>query len=105
MTLGRQLVLAISLMFLLMLMGVELIYLDGAKRHLQNQLESHAQDAATSLGLSLGILVTRERSSAGRLISNRTITIRTGLRRCTRCTGQPPSRSSAADGASLAKCA
>ena len=59
MTLARQLVIAISLMFLAMLLGVEAIHLRSAKQHLQDQLESHAQDAATSLGLSLGILLNR----------------------------------------------
>lgn len=59
MTLSRQLVIAISLMFLAMLVGVETINLRSAKSHLQDQLESHAQDAATSIGLSLGILLSR----------------------------------------------
>lgn len=59
MTLSRQLVIAISMMFLAMLVGVETIHLKSANAHLQDQLESHAQDAATSLGLSLGILLNR----------------------------------------------
>ena len=59
MTLGRRLILTLSLMFLAMLVGVEAIYLRSAQHHLQGQLESHAQDAATSLGLSLGIVLSR----------------------------------------------
>ena len=59
MTLARQLVIAISLMFFAMLVGVESINLGSARQHLQDQLESHAQDAATSIGLSLGILLSR----------------------------------------------
>ncbi len=59
MTLGRQLIIAISIIFLAALIGVQAIYLRNARAHLQVQLESHAQDAATSLGLSLGILLTK----------------------------------------------
>ena len=59
MTLARQLISSISLIFLAALIGIEAIYLNGTKQHLQDQLESHAQDAATSLGLSLGILLSR----------------------------------------------
>src|SRR5262245_35758025 len=57
MTLGRLLAAAISAMFLLALVGVEAIHLRSAQGHLQRQLESLAQDAATSLGLSLGVLL------------------------------------------------
>jgi diguanylate cyclase (GGDEF)-like protein len=53
-TLGRQLFAGVSLIFLLALAGVGLIYFGNARLYLQEQLESHAQDAATSLGLSLG---------------------------------------------------
>lgn len=58
-TLGRILFLGISAVFLLVIAGVQTLYLLNARTHLQEQLESHAQDAATSLGLSLGILLTR----------------------------------------------
>ena len=57
MTLGRQLAYAISAIFLIALIGVETIHLRSAHTHLQRQLESLAQDAATSLGLSLGTLL------------------------------------------------
>lgn len=57
MTIGRQLAVAISLLFLVALVGVEAIHVRSAQGHLQRQLESLAQDAATSLGLSLGVLL------------------------------------------------
>lgn len=57
MTLGRLLAAAISALFLVALVGVEAIILRSAQGHLQQQLESLAQDAATSLGLSLGVLL------------------------------------------------
>jgi EAL domain-containing protein (putative c-di-GMP-specific phosphodiesterase class I)/GGDEF domain-containing protein len=57
MTLGRLLAAAISAMFLVALIGVEAIHLRSAHVHLQRQLESLSQDAATSLGLSLGALL------------------------------------------------
>lgn len=57
MTLGRQLAAAISALFLAALVGVEAIHVRSAQGHLQQQLESLAQDAATSLGLSLGVLL------------------------------------------------
>src|SRR5688572_32518873 len=57
MTVGRLLAAAISALFLVALVGVEAIHLRSAQAHLQRQLESLAQDAATSLGLSLGALL------------------------------------------------
>lgn len=57
MTLGRQLVSTISALFLVVLIGVQGIHLRSAQDTLQEQLESLAQDAATSLGFSLGILL------------------------------------------------
>jgi EAL domain-containing protein (putative c-di-GMP-specific phosphodiesterase class I)/GGDEF domain-containing protein len=57
MSLGRQLAAAISAIFLVALVGIESIYLRSAHAHLQQQLESLAQDAATSIGLSLGALL------------------------------------------------
>jgi EAL domain-containing protein (putative c-di-GMP-specific phosphodiesterase class I)/GGDEF domain-containing protein len=56
-TVGRLLAAAISALFMFALVGVEAIHLRSAQRHLQQQLESLAQDAATSLGLSLGVLL------------------------------------------------
>ena len=54
MTLFRQLFFGASLLFLLVLAGVEAIYLSNARLDVQQQLESHSQDAATSLALWLG---------------------------------------------------
>jgi diguanylate cyclase (GGDEF)-like protein len=53
-TLVRQLGSGVSLIFLVALAGVGTIYVANARAYLQEQLESHAQDAATSLGLSVG---------------------------------------------------
>ena len=57
MTLGRQLALAVSAIFLVALAGIEAIHLRSAQGHLQRQLDSLAQESATSLGLSLGALL------------------------------------------------
>lgn len=57
MTLSRQLVSTISALFLVALIGVQTIHLRSAHDTLRDQLESLAQDAATSLGLSLGVLL------------------------------------------------
>jgi diguanylate cyclase (GGDEF)-like protein len=54
MTLFRQLFLGASLLFLLVLAGVEAIYLANARLYVQQRLESHSQEAATSLALWLG---------------------------------------------------
>ncbi|MGP1682860.1 MAG: LapD/MoxY N-terminal periplasmic domain-containing protein, partial [Giesbergeria sp.] len=53
MTLFRQLFFGASLLFLLVLAGVEAIYLSNARLYVQQQLQSHSQDAATSLALWL----------------------------------------------------
>lgn len=53
MTLGRQLFLIIALLFTLVFAGTFLISMENTREYLVAQLESHAQDAATSLGLSL----------------------------------------------------
>ena len=53
MSLLRQLFLSVSAVFLLVLAGVQVIYVLNARSFLQQQLESHAQDAATALGVSL----------------------------------------------------
>jgi uncharacterized membrane protein affecting hemolysin expression len=69
-TLGRQLAIAISLIFFVALAGVQAIHLRSAQAHLQRQLESLAQDAATSLGLSLGALLrTGDAALAERVIN------------------------------------
>ena len=54
MTLARQLILVISLVFLLVLAGVFVHGVLNTRAYLSEQLGSHAQDTATSLALSLG---------------------------------------------------
>ena len=56
MTLFRQLILGVSLLFFVLLAGVEAIYLANARVQLQEQLGAQAQDAATTLALRLGTL-------------------------------------------------
>jgi methyl-accepting chemotaxis protein len=56
MTLFRQLALGVSLLFFVLLAGVEAIYLVNARAQLQEQLGSQAQDAATTLALRLAAL-------------------------------------------------
>ncbi len=58
MTLSRQLVVLVILMLLLAFAGTFLISVQNTRAYLQNQLESHAQDAATSLGLSISTHLT-----------------------------------------------
>jgi diguanylate cyclase (GGDEF)-like protein len=53
MTLFKQLFIAVSLGFLFLLAGIELIYINNARIYLQDQLASHSQDAATSLSMVL----------------------------------------------------
>ena len=53
MTLRMQLTLTVALLFLLTFAGMSVISVDNARRYLAEQLASHAQDTATSLGLSL----------------------------------------------------
>lgn len=57
MTINRQLIAVLSALFLVVLIGVEWLSLRSAQRHFQGQLESVAQDAATSIGLALGTLL------------------------------------------------
>ena len=56
MTLLRQLIVGVSLLFLALLAGVETIYLANSRAQLQEQLASQAQEAATSLALRLATL-------------------------------------------------
>jgi len=56
MTLRRQLITAVSLLFFVLLAGVEAIYLFNARAQLQQQLGSQAQDSATALALRLALL-------------------------------------------------
>lgn len=53
MTLRRQLILFLSGLFLLVYAGTLAIGIRGTRDYLAEQLQSHAQDTATSLGLSL----------------------------------------------------
>lgn len=53
MTLFKQLFLGASVAFFLVLGAMEGVYVQNAHKYLQEQLSSHAQDAATSLGLVL----------------------------------------------------
>lgn len=53
MTLFKQLFVGVSLGFLFLVAGIELIYINNARTYLQEQLASHSQDAATSLGMVL----------------------------------------------------
>lgn len=55
--LGRQVAWVVSAIFFFALVGVQAIHLRSTHASLQRQLESLAQDAATSLGLSLGVLL------------------------------------------------
>lgn len=53
MTLYRQIVLVVVILSVLMFAGTAVINVHDTKNYLATQLESHAQDTATSLGLSL----------------------------------------------------
>lgn len=53
MTLHRQLIIAISLVFSALFLGTWVTNIQGTRGFLEQQLASHAQDTATSLGLSL----------------------------------------------------
>lgn len=53
MTLRKQLFLALSAVFLALLMAVLVASVSGTRRYLEQQLASHAQDAATALSHSL----------------------------------------------------
>ncbi|MEW8043742.1 MAG: EAL domain-containing protein, partial [gamma proteobacterium symbiont of Phacoides pectinatus] len=53
MTLSKQLIVLIATLLLVVFAGTFLISVQNTRAYLQNQLESHAQDAATSLGLSI----------------------------------------------------
>lgn len=53
MSLNKQMILFIASMVLILLLGTFALNLNNTKNFLQEQLQSHAQDTATSLGLSL----------------------------------------------------
>ena len=54
MTLGRQLFMGLSIIFAMLVLGIETIFVQNARSYLQQQLDAHAQETATSLALSLG---------------------------------------------------
>ncbi len=54
MTLGRRLFIGLSIIFAFLALGIETIFVQNARHYLQQQLEAHAQETATSLALSLG---------------------------------------------------
>src|SRR5690606_40186694 len=54
MSLFKQLLLAIGLLLTLAYAGIFLVSLESSRAQQLAQLQSHAQDAATALGLSLG---------------------------------------------------
>lgn len=54
MTLARQLLAGITVSFFALLVGIEAIYVLGAKGTLEEQLDAHANETATALALSLG---------------------------------------------------
>ncbi len=58
MTLGRQLFIGLMIVFALLVAGIETIFVANARRYLQQQLDAHAQETATSLALSLGLGMT-----------------------------------------------
>jgi len=54
MTLGRQLLVGITAAFVVLLLGIEAIYVSKARGYLAEQLDAHANETATSLALALG---------------------------------------------------
>lgn len=64
MTLARQIILIISLVFLLVLAGVFVHGVLNTRAYLSQQLGSHAQDTATSLALSLGPVLQQQDMAA-----------------------------------------
>jgi len=54
MTLGRQLLTGITAAFVVLLLGIEAIYVHTARSHLADQLDAHANETATSLALTIG---------------------------------------------------
>jgi diguanylate cyclase (GGDEF)-like protein len=53
MTLSRQLIILITVLLVLVFIGTFFISVQNTRDYLESQLESHAQDTATSLGLSI----------------------------------------------------
>lgn len=53
MTLSKQLIIIISIVFAILFVGTSTVSINNMRTYLTQQLESHAQDTASSLGLSL----------------------------------------------------
>ena len=64
MTLNKQMIIFITSILLILLAGTFLLNLSTTKTFLEEQLESHAQDTATSLGLSLSSVADPEDPSS-----------------------------------------
>ncbi|MBN2866077.1 MAG: EAL domain-containing protein [Thiotrichales bacterium] len=64
MSLTKQMILFISAMLMILLLGTFGLNLSNTKTFLQNQLQTHAQDTATSLGLSLSSVADPEDPSS-----------------------------------------
>ena len=64
MTLARQIILVISLVFLWVMVGVFVQGVLNTRAYLEQQLGSHAQDTATSLALSLGPVLQQQDMAA-----------------------------------------
>ena len=60
MTLRRQLFLTLSVLFLAVLAGLMVLNIKGTRDYLEQQLGSHAQDAATSLSMRLSQVLERQ---------------------------------------------
>lgn len=54
MTLQRQMLVGILAAFIALLLGIEVIFISNARHHLENQLDAHANETATSLALTMG---------------------------------------------------
>lgn len=70
MTLSRQLFTGITAVFLALLLGIEAIYVSKARVSLEQQLDAHANETATSLALSLGSRLSTLDASAVNILVN-----------------------------------
>ena len=70
MTLARQLLSGIGVAFIALLFGIEGIYVWTARGHLEDQLDAHANETATSLALSIGSRATAIDASLANIMIN-----------------------------------
>jgi diguanylate cyclase (GGDEF)-like protein len=70
MTLARQLLAGITVAFVALLIGIEAIYVSTARSYLEEQLDAHANETATSLALSLGARATSLDASLANIMIN-----------------------------------